>query len=214
MLLSVRIATPVSVRLFSHRSARIFVPVQTWRARATIPTISMPKPSDFFPIRKPSVAAIQGAAIGGGLGLALAADFRVVSPQSKLSANFVKIGMHPGFAMTYTLPRLIGPQQASLLFYTGRRVNGEDAVGLGLADEIVPPEYLLASAMALAAEIAENAPLAVEATRATLRADLLASVRAHTSEEARLQMLLKKTDDFAEGVRAVSERRRGIWRRR
>ncbi|MBL4802119.1 MAG: enoyl-CoA hydratase/isomerase family protein [Emcibacter sp.] len=167
-----------------------------------------------FSIRKPSIVAIQGAAIGGGLGLAVAADFRVVTPKSKLSANFVKLGMHPGFALTHTLPRLLGPQTASLLLLTGRRVSGEEALRIGLADAVADPENLLASAISLAAEIAENAPLAVESTRAALRVDLVAKIRPHTSEEARIQTSLMQTEDFSEGVRAVAERRKGNWKRK
>src|SRR5438477_7341754 len=75
-----------------------------------------------FACEKPIVAAIQGAAIGGGLGLALVADFRVVSPEARFSANFVKLGIHPGFGLTFTLPRLIGIQRASMMLLTGRRI--------------------------------------------------------------------------------------------
>src|SRR5258708_28630548 len=87
-----------------------------------------------FRATKPVVAAIQGAAIGGGLGLALVADFRVAAPEARFAGNFVKIGIHPGFGLTLTLPRLIGVQKASLLMYTGRRLNGEQALAYGLVD--------------------------------------------------------------------------------
>ena len=76
-----------------------------------------------FACRKPIVAAVQGAAIGGGFGLAMAADFRVACPEARFAANFVRLGIHPGFGLTHTLPRLIGVQQASLMFMTGRRIN-------------------------------------------------------------------------------------------
>src|SRR5580704_13644465 len=87
-----------------------------------------------FRCRKPVVAAIQGAAIGGGLGLALVADFRIATAEARFAANFVKLGIHPGFGLTYTLPRLIGAQKASLMFYTGRRVTGEEALAWGICD--------------------------------------------------------------------------------
>jgi enoyl-CoA hydratase/carnithine racemase len=164
-----------------------------------------------FETRKPIVAAVNGSAIGGGLGLALAADFRVVSPETRMSANFVKIGIHPGFGLTYTLPRLAGPQAAALLFYTGRRIGGVEAVAMGLADMVVPAGSLLETAMELAADIAENAPLAVAATRETLREGLLVSVRAQLAVETREQMRLFATADFQEGVRSVQERRAGQW---
>ncbi len=87
-----------------------------------------------FRCKKPVVAAIQGPAIGGGLGLALVADFRVATADARFAANFVKIGIHPGFGLTYTLPRLIGVQKASLMFLTGRRIEGKEALAWGLCD--------------------------------------------------------------------------------
>src|SRR6266852_2399532 len=121
-----------------------------------------------FRCKKPVIAAIQGPAIGGGLGLALVADFRVATADARFAANFVKIGIHPGFGLTYTLPRLIGMQKASLMFYTGRRVTGEEAFAWGLCDSIAEPDSLRKVANALAMEIAEGAPLALLSTRATM----------------------------------------------
>jgi enoyl-CoA hydratase/carnithine racemase len=162
-----------------------------------------------FEVRKPIVAAIHGAAVGAGLGLALVADFRLAAPEARFVANFVKLGFHPGFGITHTLPRLIGAQRASLMCLTGRRVKGAEARDWGLVDGIVPLEGLRNAALALAREIAENAPLAVEATRATLRQGLAAAVKRQTDAELTLQTTLRATVDFAEGVRAVAERRAG-----
>ena len=162
-----------------------------------------------FSVETPIVAAVQGAAVGAGLGLALVADFRVAAPEARFSANFVKLGFHPGFGLTHTLPRLIGQQRANLMFLTGRRVKAEEALAWGLVDEVAPLADLLAAAQALAAEIAENAPLAVLATRKTLRHGLAEAVRAQTNHEHAEQTILRATEDFAEGVRAVQERRPG-----
>ena len=167
-----------------------------------------------FECAKPIVAAIQGAAIGGGFGLALVADFRVVSSDARFGANFVKLGIHPGFGLTYTLPRIIGIQKASLLFYTGRRITGEEAVAWGLGDVLVEPDRLREEATRLASEIAENAPLAVQSTRATLRRGLADAVRAQTDHEHAEQSLLFQTEDHREGVRAVKERRPGRFKGR
>src|SRR4051812_31473543 len=122
-----------------------------------------------FRSKKPSIGAIQGPAIGGGLGLALMPDFRVACPEARFAANFTRLGFHPGFSLTFTLPRLIGQQKANLMFYTGRRIGGEQAYEWGLADVLVPLADLRKEAMKLAAEIAESAPLAILSTRGTMR---------------------------------------------
>jgi enoyl-CoA hydratase/carnithine racemase len=162
-----------------------------------------------FSAKKPIVAAVQGAAVGAGLGLALVADFRVAAPEARFTANFVKLGFHPGFGITYTLPRLIGEQKAALLCLTGRRVSGQEAVDMGLADVLAPLDELQAAAMQLANEIAANAPLAVQSTRATFRQGIAEAVKAQTDHELIEQSWLRKTKDFAEGVKSVNERRVG-----
>lgn len=167
-----------------------------------------------FGLRKPMVAAVQGAAIGGGLGLTLVADFRVVGPGSRLSTNFVKIGTHPGFGISYMLGRIAGERTAADMLLTGRRLTGEEAYQRGLADRLVPNEHILATAIDLASSIADNAPLAVEETRATLRGDLVERVRQQTALEAEKQMRLFQTEDYREGLQAVAERRTGKWTRR
>jgi enoyl-CoA hydratase/carnithine racemase len=160
-----------------------------------------------FRTKKPIVAAIQGPAIGGGLGLALVADFRVAAPEARFSANFTRLGFHPGFGLTATLPRLVGQQKAQLIFYTGRRFNGEEAVAMGLADQLVPLAELRATALALAAEIAVAAPLALQSTRETLRRGLADAVETATERELVEQEWQRRTADFREGVKAMAERR-------
>jgi enoyl-CoA hydratase/carnithine racemase len=162
-----------------------------------------------FRCRKPVVAAIQGAAIGGGFGLALVADFRVATADARFAANFVKLGIHPGFGLTYTLPRLIGVQKASLMFYTGRRLTGDEALAWGLCDVIAEPDELRGSALELAEEIAEGAPLALLSTRATMRQGLADAVKAQTDHEFKEQSWLFRAEDHREGVKAVTERRPG-----
>ena len=162
-----------------------------------------------FSIRKPIIMAVQGAAVGAGLGLALVGDFRVAAPEARFVSNFVKLGFHPGFGITHTLPRVVGEQKALLMCLTGRRIKAEEALAWGLVDEIAPLEDLRAAALRLAAEIAENAPLAVQSTRKTFRADLAAAVKAQTDHELIEQTWLRETADFAEGVRSVNERRVG-----
>ncbi len=167
-----------------------------------------------FSTELPIIAAVQGAAIGAGLGLSLIADFRVAAPEARFAANFTKLGFHPGFGLTYTLPRLIGRQNAAMMFLSGERYDASEALEMGLVDDLVDLPRLLGRAQTMAATIAENAPLAVRSTRKTLRGDLAAAVRAATDHEFSEQQWLMKTDDFKEGVKAVSERRAGDFKGR
>ncbi|MEM7405071.1 MAG: enoyl-CoA hydratase/isomerase family protein [Pseudomonadota bacterium] len=160
-----------------------------------------------FEAKTPVVAAIQGAAIGGGLGLAISADFRVTCPEGRFSANFTRLGFHPGFGLTHTLPRLVGPNKAAELFYTGRRVKGDEAVAIGMADRLVALEDVRSAAIDFAADIAGSAPLAVRATRETLRGNLAEEVRKATDHELVQQVWLRDTNDWSEGVKAMAERR-------
>ncbi|HEX3863881.1 MAG TPA: enoyl-CoA hydratase/isomerase family protein [Stellaceae bacterium] len=163
--------------------------------------------SRLFRTAKPIIGAVQGAAVGGGLGLALVPDFRVTCKEARFSANFNRLGFHPGFGLTYTLPRLVGVQQATLLFYTGRRIPGDEAVRIGLADLLVPLAEVRSAAQALALEIGQSAPLAVASTRETMRRGLLDAVEAATERELVEQDWLRQTEDFREGIKAMGERR-------
>ncbi len=167
-----------------------------------------------FRAPKPVVAAVQGAAIGGGLGLAVSADFRVTCAEGRFSANFTRLGLHPGFGLTVTLPALIGQQRASLMCLTSRRIKGEEAVAWGLADQLVPRAEVRTAAFALAREIAGCAPLAVTSTRATLRHGLADRVARQTDHELAEQNWLRDTADWAEGTRAMAERREPDFRGR
>jgi len=160
-----------------------------------------------FRSKKPIVGAIHGAAVGGGLGLALVPDFRVACPEARFVANFTRLGFHPGFGLTETLPAVIGKQKAAMMFYTSRRVTGEEALNMGLADMLVAQDQVRAAAQKLAAEIGENAPLAIAATRLTMRHGLADRVKAATEHELEQQSRLRATDDFKEGVKAMAERR-------
>jgi enoyl-CoA hydratase/carnithine racemase len=162
--------------------------------------------SRLFNGRKPIVAAVQGAAVGGGLGLAMAADFRVVAADARLTANFAKLGFHQGFALSVTLPRAVGWQTAQDLLYTGRDVSGTDAHRIGLADRVVDGDPREA-ALEYARELAHAAPLAVPLIRATLRRSILGEVAVALDLEASAQGALLDTADFAEGIAAAIGKR-------
>ena len=155
-----------------------------------------------FKTRKPVIAAIQGAAIGGGLGLALSADFRIACPEARFSANFAKLGFHPGFGSSVTLPRIIGKQKAMDMLYTARRVGGEEAFNIGLADKITTKENLINESEDFASQIASSAPMAVESIRSTVKGDLAEQVEKIVDWELSEQMRLQKTDDFKAGIEA------------
>jgi enoyl-CoA hydratase/carnithine racemase len=160
-----------------------------------------------FACTKPIVCAVQGPAIGGGLGLALVGDFRVGCAEARFSANFNRLGFHPGFGLSHTLPALVGLQKAAHLFYTGRRIGGEEALAIGLLDELVPADQVRECAMALAREIAISSPRAVQSTRATLKGDVVEKIRSAVARESSEQTWQFKTPDFKEGVAAMAERR-------
>src|SRR6476620_9608987 len=160
-----------------------------------------------FRTKKPIIAAVHGAAVGGGLGLAMVADFRVTCPEARFAANFTRLGFHPGFGLTVTLPAVIGATKAALMFYTSRRVAGDEAHAMGLADALVPQSDVRAAALKFASAIAETSPLGLIATRATMRGDLADRVLRATEHELIEQTRLRKTADFKEGVAAVAERR-------
>ncbi|MPM05474.1 Crotonyl-CoA hydratase [bioreactor metagenome] len=160
-----------------------------------------------FACTKPVVAAIEGSAVGGGLGVALTADFRVSCEEARFSANFNRLGFHPGFGLSHTLPALIGPQKAAWMFYTGARIDGRKALDIGLIDELVDKNQVRATAMTLAREIATSSPRAVQATRETLRRGLLDAIRLAVVRESSVQAVQMTSEDMKEGVAAMAERR-------
>ncbi len=155
----------------------------------------------------PVVAAVQGAAVGAGFGLACLADFRIGCPGARFAANFARLGYHHILGLSITLPAIVGQQHALDLLYTGRRLKGDEALAIGLCDRLVTDEVLRGEAHAMAAEIAASAPLAVRSIRQTMRAGLADRFRAATEREAAVQEVLETTWDLTEGVRAARERR-------
>ena len=164
-----------------------------------------------FRTRTPVIAVVQGAAIGGGLGLALSADFRVACHEARFAANFAKLGFHPGFGSSITLPRVVGVQKAMDMLFTARRVTGEEAFKIGLADKFCSKEKITEEAEQLAMEIASSAPMAVESIRSTLRGNLADQiVDWELSEQVRLQ----KTEDFKTGIAASLSRETPQFKRK
>jgi enoyl-CoA hydratase/carnithine racemase len=160
-----------------------------------------------FRARKPVVAALHGSTIGGGLGLALSADFRVAAPSSKFAANFSRLGFHPGFGITATLPRVVGQQKALEWMLTGERFGGEIGYAAGLFDDLAADGSVRPAAIRFAERIAASAPLALCSIRATMRDGLAEAVATATAHELEEQTRLQATADFREGVAAAAQRR-------
>jgi len=155
----------------------------------------------------PVIGALNGHAIGGGFGLALCCDLRIGAEDAKYGANFVRLGIAPGMAISYLLPRLIGPARAAELLLTGRLVDGREAERLGILNRAVPAAGVMPEAMALAREIAAAAPLAVRATKRALRRGLALDAREAARVEAYAQAETLATEDAREGIAALLEKR-------
>ena len=165
-----------------------------------------------FRTNKPIIAIIQGAAIGGGLGVALSADFRVTCKEARFSANFGKLGFHQGFGTTITLPRVIGNQKAKLMLLTSKRISGDEAYNIGLADHLVEYSELMSKAQELSNEINSSGPLGIKAIRKTLNKGLADEIEKIVKLEAKEQNILRNTKDFKEGINASINRRKPIFK--
>ena len=164
-----------------------------------------------FSVAIPLVAALHGPAVGAGFGLATACDLRVICPEAFMATNFVRLGIHPGFGISLTLPELVGPARASDILLTGRRIYGEEAFQLGLANRLVAQADVRSTAIALATEIGSAAPIAVQETRATLRKGLTERVRVQLLHERQTQDALAKTKDAEEGIASMLEKREPVF---
>lgn len=155
----------------------------------------------------PSLAAINGHAIGAGLCVALACDLRVASREAKLGLNFTRLGLHPGMGATWTLPRLVGSARAAELLYTGRLVTGAEAAELGMVNRAVARERVLPECLELAREVAAAAPIAVAGVKRALARSAAATLEDQLHFEASEQALCFESRDVHEGLAAARERR-------
>jgi len=162
-------------------------------------------------VEVPVIGALNGHAIGGGFGLALVCDIRIGALEAKYGANFVALGLAPGMAISYLLPRLIGVARASELLFTGRLVDGAEAERIGVVNRAVPSAQVLPEAMAIARAIADNAPFAVRATKAAIRRGLGLEIRAAARAEAHDQAQSLTTDDAREGMSALLAKRKPVF---
>jgi enoyl-CoA hydratase/carnithine racemase len=155
----------------------------------------------------PTIAAVNGHAVGAGLCLALACDLRYAAASATLSAPFTSLGMHAGMAATWLLPEAVGVPIARELLFTGRRVSAAEALRIGLVNGVFETDELVAGALAVADQIAANGPVAVRLTVAGLRNGAHRSLDAALQYEALAQPVTFATADLAEGIAASKERR-------
>ena len=157
----------------------------------------------------PTIAAVNGAAIGAGLALALACDIRYAAEDARLAAPFTALGMHPGMATTFLLPDVVGPAMARDMLLTGRSLSGAEAVTAGLVSRVVPRDDVLPTALAAAEAVAATAPVAARLTKRALRGQVAgpAGFEAALEWEALAQPVTLATEDLQEGLRARAEKR-------
>jgi len=158
-------------------------------------------------VEVPVIGALNGHTVGGGFGLSLVCDIRLAAKDAKYGANFCRLGLAPGMSITYTLPRIVGPQRAAELLFTGRLFDGDEAVALGYAARSFAAAEVLSESLAMARAIAANAPHAVRQTKVLLRRALGFDPRAHAALEAYAQAETVATEDAREGIAALLDKR-------
>ncbi|HCV00090.1 MAG: hypothetical protein CL897_00440 [Dehalococcoidia bacterium] len=156
---------------------------------------------------KPMIAAVNGAAVGGGFGICSAFDIRIASDRARFGTIFIKRALASDFGLSYFLPRLVGPERAAELFYTGRIVESEEALKLGICSRVVPHEQLIEESLAFATEVAQQPPMALAYTRRMLQQTQWATLEQQLEMEWPLQMDLLQGPEFREAVAAFREKR-------
>jgi enoyl-CoA hydratase/carnithine racemase len=156
---------------------------------------------------KPLIAAVNGAAAGAGMNLALACDMRIAATTAKFGETFVKRGLHVDWGGTYFLPRLVGMAKACELIFTGDLIDAEEALAMGLVSNVVPPEELMPTVRQLARKIALGPPLAIRLAKRALYRSQDSDLRSALEFETYAQNICSETEDAREGIRAFVEKR-------
>ncbi|WP_322795839.1 enoyl-CoA hydratase/isomerase family protein [Tepidiforma sp.] len=156
---------------------------------------------------KPLIAAVNGVAVGGGFGLCSAFDLRIASEEARFGTIFIKRALAPDCGLSYYLPRLVGPERAAELFYSGRMVDAREALELGIVSRVVPHDQLLETALATAREYAAQPPAALTYTRRAIRRSLSSTLPDQLAFEWAQQKACLQGPEFREGVQAFLEKR-------
>jgi enoyl-CoA hydratase/carnithine racemase len=163
---------------------------------------------------QPVIAAVNGAAAGAGMNLALGCDIRLASTTAKFTQAFVKRGLHPDWGGTYFLPRLVGMAKACELIFTGDIIDAQEALRLGVVSAVYPPEALMPAAYALARKIADGPPIAIRLAKRALYHSQDVDLRAALEFETFAQNIASETEDAREGIRAFVEKRPALFKGR
>jgi len=163
---------------------------------------------------QPIIAAVNGAAAGAGMNLALGCDIRIASTAARFSQAFVKRGLHPDWGGTYFLPRVVGMAKAAELIFTGAVIDAAEALRLGIVSQVVPPEELMSTVQALARAIAAGPPVAIRLAKHSLYANAERDLKSALEVETFAQNICFETEDAREGIRAFIEKRPAVFRGR
>lgn len=161
---------------------------------------------------QPVIAAVNGAAAGAGMNLALAADIRIAAEEAMFGQNFAKVGLFPDFGGTYFLPQLVGPAKAAELFYTGDMIDAKTALRLGIVNQVVPASQLETEVNSLAQKIAQGPPLPIRAVKKTLFGNEQEKLTLALGQEVEEQIRCYLSDDCKEGIQAFFEKRQPHFR--
>jgi 2-(1,2-epoxy-1,2-dihydrophenyl)acetyl-CoA isomerase len=170
--------------------------------------------TDILACPKPSIAAVNGVAAGGGLSLCLACDIRIASEEARFSAVWSRRALVPDFGCSHLLPRIIGMSKALELMYTGRMVDAQEALAIGLVGQVAAADELMPTAMALAERIAKGPPMAIELAKRLAYRGWRQEMKDQSEYEEYLQRLCIESEDAQEGVRSFLEKREPVFKGR
>jgi len=162
-------------------------------------------------LEMPIIAAMNGHAIGGGFGLALMCDIRIANQHSKYGANFARLGLHAGMAVSYLLPMIVGLPRANELLFTGRLITGKNAAEIGLANYALGGDQVLEKAWELAEEIATSAPVAVKMIKQAIYRGIRWDPRTAAETDSLYQSRTFEMEDAKEGISALLENRKPVF---